>query len=338
MAMNEAELKASLKEGLAQVYVLYGEESYLVEQYMRLIVKHAVGDADDAFNCHRFDGQNAAPEQIEEAVEALPLMTERTCVTVRDMDLATHRAALAALVRQMPETCVLVFWQMTVMPDRRKEWQNFFADVADIGCVVNFARKTSADIIKLLVSGAKRRGCVLSSEDARLMTEQTGNDLHLLLGELDKLAALADGGTVTRAMIEQLGTKNLEAKVFDLSKALFGGRRAQAYTLLNQLLEQREEPVSILAVLSNAYADVYRAKVALAGGVSATALVTDFKSYKNKEFRLRNAARDASRLSVEALRACLDVLAQADSALKTGRGDNRVLLEQTVARLMELAR
>ncbi len=338
MAMNEAQLKAALKERLAQVYVLYGEESYLVEQYMRLLVKRAVGDENDAFNLHRFDGQAVTPEQIGEAVEALPLMADYTCVTVRDMDLATHREVLAKIVRQMPDTCVLVFWQMTVGPDRRKDWTGFFEDVESYGCVVNFARKTPADVVKLLVSGAKRRGCALSPEDARLMTEQTGNDLNLLLGELDKFCALADGGAITRAMIERAGTKNLETKVFDLSKTLLAGRRAQAYTLLNQLFEQREEPVSILATLSNAYADLYRAKVAVAGGVPATALAEDIKSYKNKEFRLRNAARDASRLSAQTLRACLAVLAQADLTLKTSRAESRVLLEQTVTQLMELTR
>ena len=116
-------------------------------------------------------------------------------------------------------------------------------------------------------------------------------------------------------------------------------RRAdEAYGLLHQLRVRREEPVAILGVLSNAFADLYRAKVAAAGGESAERLAGDFKSYKGKEFRLRNAARDAARLSVPALRECLAVLADTDTALKMGRGDGWVLLEQTVARLTEAIR
>ncbi len=335
MAMNEAQLKSRLKDGLDTVYLLYGEESYLVEQYMRLLVKRAVGDADDAFNCHRFDGQTVTPEQLAEAVEALPLMTERTCVTVRDMDLSCVADRLESMVKQMPESCVLVFWQMTVQPDGKKGWKTMLRAIEENGCVVNFARKSAADVIKLLVSGAKRRSCVLSSEDAQLLIEQAGNDLNLLLGELDKLCALADGGTITREWIMQAGTKNLEARVFDLSKAIIAGRGAQAYTLLNQLFIQREEPVIVLATLSNAFADFYRAMVAIAGGSTAVALAEDFKSYKGKEFRLRNAARDAARMSMEMLRDCLEILAQTDGALKSGYADNYTLLEQTVSRLME---
>lgn len=52
------------------------------------------------------------------------------------------------------------------------------------------------------------------------MVEQCGDELHLLLNELDKLCALAGEGEITREMIETAGTKNLEASVFDLSKAI----------------------------------------------------------------------------------------------------------------------
>lgn len=337
MAMNEAQLKTALKEGVSSVYVLYGEESYLVEQYTRLIAKQAVGDPDDAFNMHRFDGQAVTLERLEEAVEALPLMAERTCVTVRDMDLAAHAERLVEILRQMPDTCVLVFWQMTVQPDKKKGWSTVFNEAEKRGHVVNFARRTPADVVKLLIGGAKRRSCVLSADDARLMVEQAGNDLNLLLCELDKLAALADGGAITRAMIERVGTKNLEARVFDLSKAIFAGRAKQAYELLHQLFVQREEPISILAVLSNTYADVYRAKVASIGGVPAESLAADIKSYKGKEFRLSNAARDAGRMSIDALRDSLDILAQADNDMKFGRQDGRTALEQTVSRLIARA-
>ena len=79
--MSEAQLKSALKDGLKSAYVLYGEESYLVEQYARLIAKQAVGDADDAFNLHRFDGQSVTVELLVDAVEALPLMADRDPAT-----------------------------------------------------------------------------------------------------------------------------------------------------------------------------------------------------------------------------------------------------------------
>ena len=57
-----------------------------------------------------------------------------------------------------------------------------------------------------------------------------------------------------------------------------------------------------------------------------------------KEWKLKNAARDAARIPVGALRTCLTILAETDTALKLRSGEEWVLLEQTVARLTEALR
>lgn len=339
MGMTETELKTCIKARNCSVYVLHGAENYLTQQYAQHIADQTV-DADFAvFNLHWLDGQSLSFDELETAVDALPMMGERTCVLVRDLDVAAADAQrLSALVQGAPAHCVLVFWQITVQPDKRKAWKDFLQLVTQRGgAVVNFERNTVDEAAKRLVSGAKRRGCSLSPEDARYMVEQTGSDLHLLLGELEKFVALAQDGVITREIINAAGAKNLETRVFDLSKAILQQRTQQAYTLLHQLFVQREEPVAVLGVLSTAYADLYRAKVAVLSGQPAESVANAFKSYKNKEFRLRNAARDARKMSVEALRDCLAILARSDAALKTGRADGRILLEQTVTQLIQRA-
>ncbi len=335
MAMTEAQLKDCIKSGGANLYVLYGAESYLVEQYARLITRYTVEEGFDAFNLHRFDGQEVTAEQLEEAVEALPLMTDRKCVQVRDYDVTSgDTQRLMRLVEQIPDTCVLVFWQMTVQPDNRKKgWKDFLALAQKVGVVMEFEHKSVTDVAKILVSGAKRRGARLDMEDARYLVEQVGNDLNLLLCELDKLCAVG-GQEITRRHMDAVCAKNLEARVFDLSKAILRRRQEEAYELLHQLKIQRQEPVTVLGTLSNAYADLYRAKVAAAAGVAATTLAGDFKSYKNKEFRLRNAARDTAQLSVPLLRDSLEILARADHAVKFNYGMEWLLLEKTVAQLV----
>ena len=100
---------------------------------------------------------------------------------------------------------------------------------------------------------------------------------------------------------------SLETTVFVLSKALVAGRYDQAYRQLDLLLYQKEEPVMILAVLSSAYVDLYRVKVALESGVAPFQLSQSFP-YKGKEFRLRNAERDVRNMSMEQLRQSLRLI------------------------------
>lgn len=343
MQITENELKKQLKEGtLARVYFLYGEENYLTSHYAKQIADKAVGDSALAeFNYQKFDGQSCSIEDVEEAAEALPVMAELKCVAVCDYDVVSGGAAeqerMLSLVQNPPESCVLIFWLDGVEADIRKnaKWKAFATAVDKSGVSIAFPRKTEADITRLLCSGATRRGCTLRPDNARLMLERCGNDLTLLLGELDKLCAFADGGEVTREIIDSLGTQNLEASVFDLSKAILQGSYTKAYANIYRLLSMKEDPISVLAVLSNAYADLYRAKIALSAGVRAETLADDF-GYRGKEFRLRNAARDCARIPLSVLRESLEILAAADKQLKSSRTDKRVILEETTAKLILL--
>lgn len=340
--MTQAQLKQQLKEELKPVYLFYGEERYLSEVYTGRVMEKAVGDDSlSAFNLHKLDGRESDWNAIEEAAEALPLMAERSCVVVRDFDVAKSPDADRVLewLAQPAPTCVLVFYMDTVVVDAKKnaKWKAFLAAVQKVGCAVEFPRQTPADIAKLLCSGAARRGCSLRPDTARKWVEQSGDDMTLLLGELDKLCALADGGEITPQLIETASVQRLEAKVYDLSKAILRQRYDQAYAIIHRLYAMREDPIAILAVLAGSYADLYRAKAAAAAGVPAESLSAEF-GCKGREFRMKNAARDCRDLSRQTLRQSLEVLADTDTRMKSTRADKRVLLEEAAAKLILLAR
>ena len=162
MTITESELKKQIKEGrLQRVYFFYGEETYLSGHYAAQIAAKAVGgDELAAFNLQKFDGRDCTMEELEDAAEALPLMAESKCVVVRDYDAAGGGAAnqerLLRLVSDPPESCVLVFWQDAVEADVKKnaKWKAFAAAVEKKGACVEFRRKSTADIVKLLCGGA----------------------------------------------------------------------------------------------------------------------------------------------------------------------------------------
>ncbi len=345
MPWDEERLKQHIKTGeSAPVYVLYGEENYLVSQYADKLRRRAVGEDDLAdFNLHRFDGLRCRFDEIEVAANALPLMAERTCVTVRDYDVAAHadtHERLLSLLDPPNESCTLIFTYaaVTPAPTKNARWKSFLAAAEKAGVVAKLSRRTPEEVVRMLTAGATRRGCTMRPDAARLLLEWSGNDLRLLLGELDKLAALADGGEIDRALVERAATRNLESRVFDLSRAILAGQYTRAYEVLRGLFAQKEEPIMINGVLASAWADLYRAKVAAAAGKQPGAVVEAYAGYRGKEFRLKNAARDASRLSMATLRAGLDVLTETDRRLKFTAADSHVVLEETAARLIVLTR
>lgn len=144
MAWDEKTLSADLKTALRGLYVLYGEEGYLVARYMEQIAKKAVCDDLGGFNLQRFDGETADAAQIEEAIDALPLMAERKCVVVRDLDITAGDRAerLLPLLEDMPETTVVVLYYMQLQPQMKNaKWKRLLEAATKNGAAVCFAKK-----------------------------------------------------------------------------------------------------------------------------------------------------------------------------------------------------
>ncbi|MDP4120770.1 MAG: DNA polymerase III subunit delta, partial [Bacillota bacterium] len=198
--------------------------------------------------------------------------------------------------------------------------------------VFELSRKTPKELAKLIISKASKENCILSEANAMKIVTYNGNDLQSLQNEVEKLCAFTVEGEITQETIDMLVTKNLEAKVFALSDAVVTGDITKAMAQLDVLMFSREEPIAVLAVLSNAYVDMYRVKATQESGESTSALAEKFP-YKGKEFVISKAERNARKLTLNALRRCLDELVEADLRLKSTRADGRIVLEELISKL-----
>ena len=107
-------LKADLKNGEFQnFYIFCGEEAYLREHYLRMLTGKLTGGPAGAFNEHRFSAEQLTPEAFSEALEAMPMMAERTFIRVDDVDLfklpEAQRTQYAQLLSDIPDYCCVVF-------------------------------------------------------------------------------------------------------------------------------------------------------------------------------------------------------------------------------------
>lgn len=338
--ITERDLKAQIKEKrFSSLYLLYGDEAYLKSFYAGRICERAVGDALRDFNFHRFEGKTIDFDALSDAVEAFPMMSERTCVLLKDVHVDAlaqeDRDKLMQILSDIPPTCTVVMWMDTVdvQPKKSAKWRDFLKAVSPYADLVALDKRGRSDLVKLIRSGAEKRGCSISADTAVYLVSLTGDDLTNLLKELEKLCAYKGAGEITQHDVDAVAVRTVEAVVFDLSKAMFAMEGARAFSILALLLRQKTDPTVILGTLIACYVDIYRVKVfTLSGGRPEDA--ASVFNYKGKEFRLRNAARDGKRLSLQDVRRCLDILYRCDKNLKGTGMDARLLLETCVTELM----
>lgn len=77
----------------------------------------------------------------------------------------------------------------------------------------------------------------------------------MLRSELEKLCACADGGTITREMIQDLVLPTVSATTFSLAGAVVQQRATAAMQALEQLFTMRVERPVLLAALNSAFLD-----------------------------------------------------------------------------------
>lgn len=82
------ELKQAVKEGAPKrLYLFYGEEAFLRDDCLARLKKAVLPAGMEDFNLHAAQGKECSVDWIEQAVDCLPMMSERTLVVVTDFDL-----------------------------------------------------------------------------------------------------------------------------------------------------------------------------------------------------------------------------------------------------------
>lgn len=323
---------------LLRVYLLYGSQVYLIGLYEKMLIKKTLGTQYNSFNLHRFHNGNLDMQSFYNAVEQLPMFAENCCVTL-DLDVdkldASSFSDLCKVLADPPNTTTVIV-TVKKQPSKRDRLRTLIKTCHQAGGVVELGARTSSNLLRFLRDRAQKNGCELSSENASYLIQRCTDDMQLLWSEMEKLCAYVGSGTITREHIDAVVTTVLQARVFDLSKAILRGNFTQAMELVDQLSDLREPSSKVLAVLAGSFVDLYRGYSARQAGITSAQAAIDLGYAKNREFVMKNAMRNSGAFSAGQIGKMLSLLADADSQTKSTGVDDRVVLEQTIANLFLL--
>ena len=161
----------------------------------------------------------------------------------------------------------------------------------------------------------------------RLLAELVGSDLWTLAGELDKLAAYADGQPVGEDDVRTLVSAARELEVWDLLDAVVEGRPAVAFKQLRRLIAQGRNVGNLLATIQGRYRRLALAREMLDAAASAARIGERLGA---SGYGLERLLDQASRYPLSRLRAAFRRLLEADVAIKRGIYDEELSLELLV--------
>ena len=331
-----AAFKQDLKEGrLRQLYVFHGQEAYLRQHYLEQLQQMLLPAGLEDFNLHTAQGKDCSVDWIIQAVDCLPMMSQRTMVVVTDFDLYgqshSNREALLSLFSSLPDYCCLVFVYdlLGYQADGRSK---LAAALKAHGLVVDFHPQDQSDLVSWISRHFRAHERTIANEDARYLLFLCGDLMTKLSTEIEKIAAHAAGQRVTREDIDAVATPLIDAIVFQMTDAIARREFDKAASVLADLLFSQEPPLKILAAMGKYFRQLYTAKLYRSSGKGARELMALWHmKYPYPAEKLMDAAKA---FSLEWCRFAVARCSQAELLLKDSYGREGEVL---TGLLMELA-
>ena len=320
-------------DGPQRLYLLYGPEDYLRERYLDTLRQLCVGD-ESAFSFRRLDGPAIDLGALEEAVNAVPFLTERSMVELRDAELDTLRDApaerLKRILSDIPDYCtVAIICSPGKDPDGRLGLTRFLKKQ---GVALEFTEQEGGALINWVVSRFRAAEKEISRAEAEYLLFLCGSRMNALIPEIQKVAGYAAGPAVTRDDIDATVDRVPEADVFEMIDALSRRSADTAASLLSQLLADKgNHPIAINALIANQMRRLYAVKLGTAAGRSRADLLELCGT--TYDFVLDKLLSSARAFSEAQLAMAIDLCAEYDYRMKSTGLDAELLLRELFARL-----
>ena len=271
-------LKSDIKNVTPEnVYIFYGEETYLREFYLEELRRTLVPEGFEEFNYHRLQDKNLTMQELLETVEAMPMMAQNTLVTVTDLDIfkleESQRTALIEILSDFPEYCTLVFVYDTVSYKRDGKMKKLTAALDKFVQEVEFQEQERAALVKWVKRRVAATGHDIDTATIDHLLFTCGTLMTALVQEIKKVGAYAKGQNITISDIDAVVEPVLDARVFDMTKCITDRRYDDAARILGDLLRMQEEPIMILAAIGKELRRIYTARLALDSGKDKAWLV-----------------------------------------------------------------
>ena len=304
----------------------------MLGRWRKALVQAVLAEDSRDMNMEVFEGKTPA-QNIIEAAETLPFMAEHRLVIVKDSGLfaagrSEDAAVLADFVKDIPETAILIFVEADV--DKRGRLYKRIADKS-LGLVCEAKSPKEAELADWMVKYALRLGKKMSRSTAMGLIRMVQADMQTLCNEIEKLAAYkGEAAEINMQDVEALCVKSLEAKIFDLMKAIGSRDAKRASGLYGNLVALRESPLMVLAMVARQFRFC----------LQCASLNMSQKDMAAKlglhPFAVREFLEAAGNFSQEAMIACLEECLETDFAIKSGRIGDVIGVEVLIAKCCAL--
>lgn len=308
------------RQEFKNVYLLYGEERYLIRQY-RDKLKNALASPDDTMNFSSFEGEDINVKEIIDLAETLPFFADRRVLLLEDTKLLKKGGEeLGEYIEFMPETTCFIFVEEEV--DKRSK---LFKAILKSGNAVEFGKQTDETLMKWVGSRISKEGKNITQAAYQSFISKTGTDMQNIDRELEKLLCYCmEKEVIEPEDVEAITTEQISNKVFEMVDAIASHRQKYAMDLYYDLLALKEPPMRIFFLITRQFHILLTVKVMSHQGFGNKEIAAKAGC---PEWAVRKYQAQARAFSLDTIKRAIADGVTYDESVKLGNLSDRMAVE-----------
>lgn len=324
MNLTYDSLIKNINERLSPLYLLYGEEQYLIETAVNKI-KKKFGELLLGINYIVLDETNA--DNIISDIEVPAFGYEKKLIIVKNSGLFKkdgRKKAGTPLQEKVTEyiknnldiikeSVIIVFMENEVAKN------SVFEQIEKNGIICNIEELKQLQLVKKLKQICMLYKVNCDETTLNYLVENCGTNLQNLINEIRKLIEYAgENGKITIEDVNSLAIKQMESVIFELTDNLAIRKIDKALDVLDNLIYQKEPLQKILITLYNHFKKIYLCSIAVDLNKD---IVNSLSLRPNQTFLITKYKKQASYFKKEELKKILKAFIDLDYNSKNGKID-----------------
>ena len=326
------ELKKQIKENkLSGLYLLYGQEAYIKESYIKKLTESFDDCGFPDFNRIVIDGKSMTLSEVDDAIESFPMMSEKKLIIIKDSGIfqkATEeqKEYWVKRLENLPDYVVLIFDEEGT--DKRGI---LYKRAAKTGLAAEFNYMSVSDLVTWVSREVMNAKLKISKDVAEYFVSVCDEGMSNLKNELDKLLNYCDE-QITKTDVDKIVSKAVGIRVFELTDCIMAKDADGALKILFELKTVKESAFKLLYLLSSSFDKMLKCSLLLSGGDNYNDIAAKIGTAPFIAKKYANSARGfGENYLVDRIIEVADI----DLAIKSGEIDEWSALEKYVINACE---
>ena len=321
--------KGNIKNG----YVFCGLDEELIKDGINALIDKEITDDFKELNLIRIDGMNTTFDEIVNACETMPFMSERKVVVVYRANFLQEKSdssgtkiynELKKYVSDMPPYTILIMYYLC-KDKRDKPNKNKKLAPIEKHFPVVFCDKLKRDkYIKKVGDIFKDKGKAIGRTELAYFCDKVQNNFDIIKREADKLISYSEGRDIKKSDIDLLISSSNEEDIFDRVELIAIRKIDKAIDIMKEILYKSDQHMLIVSAVEKHFARLYEIKIGMSQGKRVNQFMSE---YRLPQFVCEKLMNQSSRFTEKQLCELVKLCVNCDTRMKSSGADKDMEME-----------